>query len=210
MGRILNAGQGSLLAVPLISAVFLSTVVRVSPLNGQVEEATFRVPSCGGCVWVKGNTHTHTLESDGDSDPEVVARWYKEHGYDFLVISDHNVLYHPGRLAHLVDSTFLLVPGEEVTSSFQDKPVHLNGLNLLTRGHRIYGIAVDDAHHFQGEFSRDRANPGRGFVVVQVSRLDAGSIMAALEEGRFYASTGVELENVVVEPPHRVLEESLV
>src|SRR5687767_5129965 len=30
--------------------------------------------------WFKGNTHTHTLESDGDSPPELVARWYKTHG----------------------------------------------------------------------------------------------------------------------------------
>ena len=42
--------------------------------------------------WFKGNTHTHTLESDGDSTPEEVTRWYKEHGYNFLVLSDHNVL----------------------------------------------------------------------------------------------------------------------
>lgn len=26
--------------------------------------------------WFKGNTHAHTIESDGDSPPEVVARWY--------------------------------------------------------------------------------------------------------------------------------------
>ena len=36
---------------------------------------------------------------------------------------------------------------------------------LLTEGKRLYGIAVDDAHHFQGEFSPDRVNPGRGWVV---------------------------------------------
>ena len=250
-------------------------------LSAQEGEAVFRVPACEGCVWVKGNTHAHILESDGDSPPEVVARWYRDHGYDFLVVSDHNVLYDPRRLAHLADSTFLLIPGEEVTSSFQGRPVHLNALDLqtlveprqeetlvgtlqanvdairavegiphinhpnfgwafgagelaqiedyrlleifnghpsvhnaggggypgmegiwdilLTRGRRIYGIAADDAHHFQGEFSRDRANPGRGFVVVQVPALEAGAIMDALEEGRFYASTGVELEDLLVE-----------
>ena len=30
--------------------------------------------------WFRGNTHTHTNLSDGDSAPEVVARWYKNHG----------------------------------------------------------------------------------------------------------------------------------
>lgn len=42
--------------------------------------------------WFKGNTHTHTLWSDGDGAPELVADWYVQHGYDFLVLSDHNIL----------------------------------------------------------------------------------------------------------------------
>lgn len=46
----------------------------------------------GGRQWFKGNTHTHTLWSDGDAAPEVSVAWYKEHGYDFLCLSDHNVL----------------------------------------------------------------------------------------------------------------------
>lgn len=40
--------------------------------------------------WWKGNTHTHTWWSDGDSPPESVAAWYRERGYQFLVLSDHN------------------------------------------------------------------------------------------------------------------------
>jgi len=42
--------------------------------------------------WWKGNLHTHTLWSDGDSFPELVVDWYKRHGYHFLALSDHNVL----------------------------------------------------------------------------------------------------------------------
>ena len=42
--------------------------------------------------WFKGNTHTHTVNSDGDSTPDEVVRWYREHGYNFLVLSDHNYL----------------------------------------------------------------------------------------------------------------------
>ena len=42
--------------------------------------------------WYKGNIHTHTTESDGDADPEKVVGWYRRHGYDFLVLSDHNHL----------------------------------------------------------------------------------------------------------------------
>jgi hypothetical protein len=230
--------------------------------------------------WFKGNTHSHTTESDGDSPPEVVASWYRNHGYNFLVISDHNVWVDPGKLAHLVDSTFLLIPGEEVTSAYQKKAVHVNGLNvpkrieprtdttmlgtiqknidavrdlqgvphinhpnfqwafdhqilrhvrndrlieifnghplvhnegggdrasmeevwdhLLSDGMRMYGIAVDDAHHFKEEFAPHRSNPGRGWVVVRATGLHADAILEAMERGDFYASTGIELDDVVI------------
>jgi hypothetical protein len=42
--------------------------------------------------WYKGNLHIHTYWSDGDDFPEMVADWYKSHGYDFLALSDHNII----------------------------------------------------------------------------------------------------------------------
>lgn len=42
--------------------------------------------------WWKGNIHTHTLWSDGDDFPEMIADWYRNHGYHFLALSDHNIL----------------------------------------------------------------------------------------------------------------------
>ena len=42
--------------------------------------------------WWKGNLHTHTLWSDGDDFPEMIADWYKRQGYHFLGLSDHNVI----------------------------------------------------------------------------------------------------------------------
>src|SRR5436190_8731139 len=59
------------------------------------------MPGCSGSAasavagpkrWFKGNTHTHSRWSDGDAAPEHIADWYKSHGYDFLVLSDHNIL----------------------------------------------------------------------------------------------------------------------
>lgn len=49
-------------------------------------------PSEPSLRWFRGNTHTHTLWSDGDGTPDEVVDWYASHGYDFLVLSDHNVL----------------------------------------------------------------------------------------------------------------------
>lgn len=40
----------------------------------------------------KGNTHTHTWWSDGDAPPEIAVDWYKTNGYNFLVLSEHNVM----------------------------------------------------------------------------------------------------------------------
>lgn len=42
--------------------------------------------------WWKGNLHTHSLWSDGDDYPEMIADWYKSQGYHFLALSDHNTL----------------------------------------------------------------------------------------------------------------------
>ena len=55
---------------------------------------------CGGVAtadepvarWYKGNLHTHSLWSDGDEFPEMIAAWYRDQGYNFLALSDHNVL----------------------------------------------------------------------------------------------------------------------
>jgi len=42
--------------------------------------------------WFKGNTHTHSLWSDGNDFPEMIGTFYKDAGYNFLVLSDHNIL----------------------------------------------------------------------------------------------------------------------
>lgn len=42
--------------------------------------------------WWKGNLHTHSFWSDGDDFPEMISDWYASHGYNFLALSDHNIL----------------------------------------------------------------------------------------------------------------------
>ena len=82
--------------------------------------------------WYKGNTHTHTLNSDGDSTPDDVVRWYREHGYRFLVLTDHNYLTSVDALnaLHGADDRFLVIRGEEVTDQFAGKSIHVNGLDV--------------------------------------------------------------------------------
>jgi hypothetical protein len=71
---------------------------------------------------------------------------------------------------------------------------------ILSSGQMIYGIAVDDAHHFKRPWDSTASRPGRGWVVVRAPRLEAPDIVLALERGDFYASTGVTLKDYVVSP----------
>jgi hypothetical protein len=80
--------------------------------------------------WFKGNTHTHTLNSDGDSTPDDVVKWYREHGYQFLVLTDHNVLTNVDSLnaLHAAPGQFLVIKGEEVTDRFGDLHLHVDAM----------------------------------------------------------------------------------
>ncbi len=94
--------------------------------------------------WYKGNIHTHTNaggprigfphgDPAADSDPETVTRWYRRHGYDFLVLSDHNhrtlLEYTPGRRRFRRP---LMVPGEEVSLKIHNgtKAIHIGALGI--------------------------------------------------------------------------------
>lgn len=43
-------------------------------------------------TWYRGNTHTHSLWSDGNDFPEMITEWYLRNDYDFMALSDHNIL----------------------------------------------------------------------------------------------------------------------
>ena len=42
--------------------------------------------------WWKGNLHTHSFWSDGNDFPDMIADWYRARDYNFLALSDHNIL----------------------------------------------------------------------------------------------------------------------
>ncbi|MEK6613169.1 MAG: CehA/McbA family metallohydrolase [Gemmatimonadota bacterium] len=265
---------------PTPPATASALAARQSLVRGALVDAP--PPPAANARWYKGNTHTHTINSDGDSSPDDVVKWYKEHRYNFLVLTDHNVLTGIDTLnaKYSLDGEFIVVRGEEVTDKFGDKPIHINGLDparkidpqggnsvveviqrnvdairdargvphinhpnfrwaitadelkqiknnklfeiynghpqvnnlggggvpgleeawdaILTSGLMLYGIAVDDAHHFKRHDDRSASRPGQGWVVVRAEKLEAQSLLAAMERGDFYASTGVELNDYQV------------
>jgi hypothetical protein len=117
--------RGRLLALAMCAGAFSTSAM----LAGEQDSAEGQESKLR---WYKGNTHTHTLNSDGDSTPDEVVRWYREHGYQFLVLTDHNFLTSVDALQalHGADDRFLVVRGEEVTDRFGDRSIHVNGLNL--------------------------------------------------------------------------------
>lgn len=293
----------------------------------------------GKLRWYRGNIHTHSMWSDGDDYPEMIAAWYVDHGYNFLALSDHNVLAtierwidvqksKGGQVAYdklkarfpadwveertvedklqvrlkkftelesrfNVPGKFLMVQGEEVTDKFKNLPVHMNATNVrdlipplggesvynviqnntdallaqrertrqpmmihlnhpnfgygvtaedmvrvrgekffeVYNGHPgvnnkgdathasveriwdiiltkrlaeldlplMYGLATDDSHAYHKIPSR-ASEPGRGWIMVLADDLNPTSLLAAMEEGRFYASSGVFLKRVVTTP----------
>ncbi len=233
--------------------------------------------------WYKGNIHTHTNLSDGDASPEVAVRWYRDHEYDFLVLSDHNhlTLYEH---AEADSGKPLMIPGEEISANMPKPgsdysiPVHIIAIginrvvepiitddivttlqaninaiaeaggissiahpnyrwafdhrqigavagaacmeifnlpcnvdgapgrysmeqmwdNVLTAGRPIWGVAVDDTHNYY-DFAPGMQNPGKGWVVVRAAELTQDAIVGGIEGGDFYASTGVELDELEID-----------
>ena len=223
--------------------------------------------------WFKGNLHTHTNKSDGDSSPETVVNWYSNNKYDFLVLSDHNHL----TILDSDQTSLLLIPGEEITLNLPytihinaigikkvieptlrankvktlqaniDNIINLGGLaeinhpnfrwalnekdlvqvrgahfievfngnynthnyggggkksveemwdEMLSKEIKIWGVAVDDSHHFKEEFAPHRHNPGRGWVEVFAKNLTEKNILDSMRNGNFYFSTGVKFKNI--------------
>ena len=285
--------------------------------------------------WLKGNLHTHSLWSDGDDYPEMIADWYRANGYHFLGISDHNLLAEGERWIHreknaggqrafdrylkrfggdwvehrvvknvpqvrlktfaeyrqkmAITGSFLLMQSEEITDQFQGRPIHLNATNLKNhippqggagvaatlqhnidavlaqrkatgqpmfphinhpnfgwalqpadmielRGERffevynghpavnnygdkdhlstgqmwdvinayrlgvhnlqlMFGLATDDAHNYH-DLAVGKSNTGRGWVMVRAEALAPGSIISAMEQGDFYATSGVTVDDI--------------
>jgi hypothetical protein len=57
----------------------------------------------------------------------------------------------------------------------------------------LFGVATDDSHYYNGQ---PGSHPGRGWIMVRASRLEAETLIKAIKTGDFYASSGVTLRDV--------------
>ncbi len=90
----------------------------------------FNLNSDDGYVWLKGNLHSHTTNSDGKASPQERLDGYVRQGYDFLCLSDH-------RKITRIDSVecpddFVLIQGAELhpDNPFGGQKHHFLCLNI--------------------------------------------------------------------------------
>lgn len=75
---------------------------------------------------LKGDLHSHSCRSDGTRDPAAQAGHYREEGYDFVALTDHNRYFSGGEIDETyagVNTGLVRVLGEEVHSP--DSVVHI-------------------------------------------------------------------------------------
>ena len=88
--NIVPPGHRASVGWTIILMTVLLTIVSVGPAFAQ--DSAIDLREGGGKQWYKGNTHTHTLWSDGDAAPEWATAWYADRDYHFLCLSDHNIM----------------------------------------------------------------------------------------------------------------------
>ncbi|MGN0994580.1 MAG: hypothetical protein ACI4PD_05600 [Butyricicoccus sp.] len=101
----------------------------------------------------KGNLHLHTTRSDGTASPEEAMAYYKNAGYHFCVISDHEIYWDSDALD---SENFIVLPGVE--SGIEKNPNRLwevhGTSNLCPHIH-----AIRDAHSTKPSFAHDQSIP---------------------------------------------------
>ncbi|WP_339925911.1 histidinol-phosphatase [uncultured Cyclobacterium sp.] len=103
-------------------------------------------------TWYKGNLHTHSYWSDGDEFPEVIMKWYKDQGYQFVALSDHNIFQEGEKWKSIKEDslyrkafqTYLLDYGEEWVEYIQEE----GDLKVKLKTFEEYGPRFEEKEKF--------------------------------------------------------------
>ena len=101
----------------------------------------------------------------------------------FEVFNGHPMVHNMGDSTHI--STEKMWDLINISYIEQKKPI-------------MYGLATDDSHHYHRK-GKQWSNAGRGWVMVQADSLAPNALIKAMEEGKFYSSTGVTLKTIKME-----------
>ncbi len=137
--------------------------------------------------WLKGQLHLHSNASgDSKTPPGDVARWYSEHGYDFIVFTDHNritTVPSPGSM--------LVIPGIELTQNLErcDPPPE-PGLACLLH---VNGLFVNDDPDAVGSVPPPQGDDRLGLFTHAVRVTEALGGVALLNHPNFHYAADAQL-----------------
>ena len=173
------------------AVLFVATLALTTPGVAQTSDQPLR--------WFKGNTHAHTLNSDGDVTPDALVTWYREQRYHFLVITDHNVVTPVEGLnaVHGAEQRFLVIRGEEVTDKVvetagektTEKPIHLNLLG------GIGTVPPQGGDTPSGVLQRDIDAMQKAGGVIQINHPNFGWAMTASDLEATHGAQLIEVYN---------------
>ncbi len=88
--------------------------------------------------WLKGQLHAHS-DNSGDSrtDPDDVVRWYEDHGYDFLFLTDHNVLAPAPAASGMLVFEAVELTDNEPCEGREQCLAHVNAFAPVDRNHGV-------------------------------------------------------------------------
>ncbi|MFQ5416898.1 MAG: histidinol-phosphatase [Myxococcota bacterium] len=192
--RVLLEEEGRFLIIPAeeINGVFGDTLIHVNATN--IQEAI--LPR-------GGDTVREVLQNNIDAVLEQRSRTGRpmfphvpHPNYGWIVSADDLIALEGDRIFEVYNGHPLANNGGDETRPSTERIWDRVLTERLTSGREpMFAIAVDDAHHYQSYGMRE-ANPGRGWVMVRARQLTPEAIIAALESGDFYATTGVELDDL--------------
>jgi hypothetical protein len=85
-------------------------------------------------LWYRGNLHSHTVNSDGCFTPPEAAKSYREHGYSFICLSEHD--RYTDYSSEFNTDDFIILPGLEASTSLLLSPEQPEAIKT----HHIHGI----------------------------------------------------------------------
>jgi len=109
--------------------------------------------------WYRGNTHSHSTESDGRIPMDERFAAYRETGYDFLVLTDHRKV---NDVSAYSDDNFLAISGSEIhpENPYGGGTYHIVGINLHER------INCAELHPMTFSLKSERRAGRRCFVIL--------------------------------------------
>ncbi len=77
-------------------------------------------------MWIKGCFHIHSTYSDGELEPVEIYNIYKDKGYDFIALTDHNIIT---KIDNKPDKDFLVIENS-VEFNLADSYLHILAIGM--------------------------------------------------------------------------------